>query len=1184
MICVSVAGWAQDTATIVGAVTDESGAVIPQVNVTVSNPDKGFTRQLVANAAGEYTVAKIPIGDYVVTAEAKDFQKLVRSGITLTAGQTLRVDLQLRVGQITQEMTVRGNVPHVETETAALSDVVTSRQIENLNLNGLNFAALQTLIPGAVEDNGNDVSHLGHGGAEPCISFNGTRIQYSNLEIDGGNNSDEGSGANGGDTTPALDSIAEFRISTSNYGADIGQHAGAVIEVATKSGTKDFHGDAYEFLRNEKLDANDWFINQQIAPPGGNAPKTPRKWNIYGYTLGGPFYIPHHYNTDKSKTFFFWSNQWAKYREGTVINSNVPSLRMRQGDFSECDPKSPLANTIISGQGCVLPVVEGSSVDTVSVDPNAAALLSGLIPLPNNGVDTYTAAHSLPTDFWEAQIRLDQNISDKARLFVRFTNDGWGQIVTPPLWTGSSYDTGATNFNVPARAAVLHLTYNFKPNLMNEFIMAFADDPHVITTQAGPSSPAHSIAKPSTWTANNLFPANRNNSFLPSVNICGGTAGCYTEDLSVYVGPFNTNPITTWKDNVAWTVGKHTLKFGFYLEKYQKNEQFGFNTQGYLTFSSSSAVSTGNALADMFLGRITQYQEGTLNFNGVPVGGYARGHYRHTDFEPYFQDDWKVSRKLTLNLGVRYYLFVPFHDVSKPITFDSSFIPSEYNPALEALVQFDPVTGSPILVKDPASGHVHDFTTFGNGLVHCGFEGILKGCVKPYYGAIGPRFGFAFDPTGSGKTAIRGGWGLYFEAGNGNESNTEGIEGNPPFTLSPSGFNIIGYQNIRPGAFGPPGMAALPFYQKPPSYQQFNVNIQHEFPGNNLLTLGYVGGLGRHLATARNVNQIPIGIGTMNVPELAGFQGTDSFNPSNTTPMCDAAGDVQRILINSQQPSFLFAPYRGYQGITSKQNTAVSTYNALQANLRHAFGHGLTFQTAYTWSHLIDDSTSTYFSTGVDDNFNLTRWKATGDVNRTHVLVMNYIYDLPFFKNSSNGIVRQALGGWQVSGITSFYTGEPVNFGCGVSPFSSGIGGGIRCNALGQLKIKKGVVNDPQFGPVPTWFDPNVIAQPLASQLLANGQPGMFGYIGRNPLTGPGRNNWDLALHKDFQLPWYKEHSTLQFRLDTFNTFNHPQWKYINAGCSSSIGFGHPCTQVGNAEVSGAWKPRNVELGMKFIF
>ncbi len=1175
---VSLAGWAQDTATVVGTVSDASGAVIPGAKITVSNPDKGFTRGLVSNSAGEYTAAKVPIGNYVITAEASGFQKLVRSGITLAVGQTLRVDLQMTLGQVTQEMTVTGNVTRVETETAAISDVVTGTQIANLELNGRNFVTLATLVPGAVPDNGLDTSHVGVYGNN-SISFNGGRTQYNNWEIDGGNNTDEGS-AGTFNTYPNLDTIAEFRISTSNYGAELGKHAGATIEVATKSGTKDFHGDAFEYVRNDKFDANPWFINRGGSPNGGPAPKTPRKWNDYGYTFGGPFYIPGHFNTDKSKTFFFWSHDWRKYREGQVIGpSGVPTLRMRQGDFSECDKNSPNFNTVISG--CKVPIDPTTSKpfpgDIVPIDPNGAAILNGLIPLPNSGVNTYVKSSGTATNWRQEQIRVDQNISDKTQVFVRYTQDAWNTLAVPALWTWSSYDTVKTPFDGPGKSAVLHITHSFKPNLMNEFIMGYTVDHIVLFPKTGESSPAGSINKPSTWTANQLFPANGGNPLLPTVQICGGNGFCAAQDTGFYPW-FNSNPIITWKDNAAWTAGTHTVKFGFFLEKYRKNEQFGAETQGVMGFFGGGTVTTHNALADMYLGRIQSYQEGTTTVNGVPVGGYGKGHWRMTSLEPYIQDDWRVNRKLTLNLGVRYYLFTRIHDVTRP-TVDSGFIPNLYNPANEA--QLD-ANGNLI----QSSGHTYQ--TYGNGLVQCGTGAILKGCQTPYYWTIAPRFGFAYDPTGSAKTVIRGGYGVYYEMGNGNEAQTEGGEGNPPVTLSPFAFNVNGYSHIVPGAIGPTGFTPIPYRQKWGSVQQFSFGIQHEFSGNNLLTLAYVGSLGRNLARNRNINQIPIGVGTLKAPALAGTTG------------CDAAGncDVQSLLINQTQPNTFFVPFRGYNGMGQKENTAVSAYHSFQVNFRHTFGHGLTLQTVYTWSHAIDDSTSTYFQTGVDD-YNLSRWKATSDLNRTHVLALNYVYDLPFFSKNSHPIVRQALGGWAISGITTFFSGEPLSdgsdVGCGVSGFSSGIGEGVRCNPVGRVKSNKGVFNDPVFGPTPTWWDPSTVTQPNFSQLRADGEPGMFGYLGRNTLTGPGRNNWDMALLKNFTAPWFRgEHSTIQFRWETFNTFNHPSWNGVNAGCDSATPFGQPCndrtlpdgTRIngGNGQVNGAWPARIMQFGLKFMF
>jgi len=1218
---VSLTAWAQDTATIVGAVLDSTGAVIPGAKVTVANSDKGFTRDLVANAAGEYNASKVPLGDYVITAEAPGFQKLVRSGITVAVGQTLRVDLQLTVGQVTQEVTVTGNITRVETETAAISDVVTGSQIANLQLNGRNWVTLATLVPGAAPDNGLDTSHVGVYGNNN-ISFNGGRTQYNNWEIDSGPNTDEGS-AGTFNTYPSLDTIAEFRISTSNYGADMGKHAGATIEVATKSGTKDFHGTAFEYVRNDHFDANPWFVNREGGDP--HAPKTPRKWNDYGYNIGGPFYIPGVYNTDKTKTFFFWSENWRKYREGQVIGGShmVPTPTMRNGDFTEChipgyntpdlnpgdpgyDPGSANYAADLYDAGCRLPSWGGVNYDTVAamvaanptMDPggvnfaNGKALLDAMVPMPTSGLDNWLLSSSTATNWRQEQIRVDQNIGEKTRVFVRYTQDAWDTLAVPSLWAWASYDTVKTPFGGPGKSAVLNIATSLKPNLMNEFVMGYTVDHILLYNQVGASSVGGSIyAKDYPgWTAHNLFAANELNPerLLPGFALCSGLTFCTSEDAANHPW-FNSNPIIIFKDNLAWTTGRHTLKFGFFLEKYRKNEQYGSNTQGYMQFDNWGSNTTGNGLADMLTGHVQYYYEGTLQQNGQLVGGYPKGHWRMTAFEPYIQDDWKISRKLTLNLGVRYYLFTRIHDVTRP-TIDSAFIGALYDPRQEKLLDasgnFD--NSAPSL----ALGYTHDFTSFGNGMVECGTGAILAGCQRPYYWTLAPRFGFAYDPWGNGKTVIRGGYGIYYEMGNGNEAQTEGIEGNPPASLAPSLTDLSMYSDIIPisnfaqaAAYGPPGIQTIPYLQKWGSVQQFSFGIQHEFPGNNVLSVAWVGALGRNLARNRNLNQIPIGVGTVNVPWLAGFVGTDKVDPTNTTPMCDAAGncDVQRILMSSQKPGTHFVPYRGYGTIGVKENTAVSSYNSLQVNFRHVFGHGLTFQTSYTWSKAIDDSSSTYYRSGVDD-YNLGRWKAVSGQNRTQILVLNYVYEMPFFKNSS-GPVKSILGGWTISGITSLFTGQPIDFGCGRDGYGTGIGGSVRCNALGELQIKKGVVDASGYGPTPTWYDPSVVGQVTLDQLRADGQPGMFGTMGRNQLTGPGRNNWDLSLLKNFELPWFKgEHSTIQFRMETFNSFNHPQWKWVNTGCSGSTDFGQPCNTGSIGQVSGAWDPRIMQLGLKFIF
>jgi len=1184
--------WAQDTATIVGTVTDASGAVVPGAKVTVSNPSRGFLRDVASSSAGEYTAARIPIGDYVVTAEATGFQKLVRSGITLTAGQTQRVDMTLRVGQVTQEVEVVGNVAKVETENATVSDVVTSKQIDNLAMNGQNIMALEFLVPGAaIGDDQDSAMQLGHAGGEVDVSFNGNRNEYSQIEYDGGNNSQESSQAIGGGVTPGVESIAEFRISTSNYGADVGQHAGALVEMVTKGGTKDFHGSAHEYVRNQAFDANDFFTNQQISPPGGNAPKTPLQWNIFGGTFGGPFYIPRVYNTSKTKTFFFFSEEVARYRAAKTVGGSVPTALMRQGDFSECDPTSGNYRgnqyPAFTPANCVLPTVNGVKVDKVTpVNNNGTDWLNAYVPLPNNGPVGYIGAHKVPTNFSDTVIRVDQNISDKASLFVRVSSDTWVRDYVPALWQGASYDTTATNYIVPARQSVLHFNYNFKPTLMNEFIMSYTDTPHTISVLAGPGSIAKSVDKPSDWNASIFFPANSGVKLLPGLGVWGGVPFSWWVTNGNYRGPYDAEPVYTYRDNLDLLHGKHTLKFGFFLEKFQLTEQFGGEIQGDYVFTNSGPLTTGNAMADMFLGRIYTYTEGSFNNHGVYTGGYGVGHWRRTDFEPYLQDDWKATRKLTLNFGVRYYLLIPPHDVTHP-TVDSSFVPSMYNPALASVLGADG-----LLHKNPATGQIYDFSGFGNGLVECGVGPIAKGCQVPYKENIGPRFGFAYDPWGTGKTSIRGGFGIYYEPGNGNDANTIGLEGNAPTTVAPTKYYINGY-NFAAGGFAgvsPSGLQSIPYYQKNPAVSQYNLDVQREFRGGNILSVAYVGTAGRHLDSNRNLNQIPIPVAKyMTVPALAG-----------ANQYCDASGicDVQQNMIHAEVTPDYFRYYQGFSNIRQKQFSAVSSYNALQANFRHTTSHGLTLQAAYTWSHMIDNSTSAYQFTSIDENYDMNRWKATSDLNRAQVLMLNYIYALPFFKHSTNAFAKQALGGWQISGITAMFTGEPVNkdnWTCDITGYSSGIGGDVTCNTVGALKIHKSVYQDPVFGPMVRWTDPSVLQLPTQDQLSANGQPGMFGYLGRNPLTGPGRNNFDLALFKEFSFPWFRgEHSTLQFRLETFNSFNHTQWLGVNIGCNGnanpdgSPAFGRTCGgdqyNAGNGVVGGTWDPRQLELGMKFSF
>jgi hypothetical protein len=1151
---------AQDLATIVGALSDGSGAAVPDAQVTINNPQRGITRVVISDSAGLYSFTRIPIGTYSITVETPGFQTIVRKDINLNVGQTLRVDFQLKIGTVAEKVEVSGNPTAVETETSAISHVVTSTQVSELNLEARNFANLATLVPGAAAlASGFDPSSVGDL-ANSTISFNGIPGNFNNWEVDGTNDVDQGSGSNSLMVFPSIDSIAEFRISTSNYSAEYAKSGGAQIEVVTKSGTKEFHGDLFEYVRNDAFDANDWFLNQ------AGQPRDPLKRNNYGFTLGGPIFIPNHYNKDRNKTFFFVSEEWRSYRQGTIIRQLVPSVLQRKGNFGECDPASPIYNSAVAA-GCAVPIdpTTGNQFpnDLVPVNPTASTLLDGLIPLPNTGPNLYVSSPSLPTEFREDMFKVDQNFGDKIRLFVRYTQDAYSQNFIPTLWSAANYGTVVSQWGSPAKSAVFHLTQTLRPNLLNEFIFSMSADVNTVNNVTGFDSPANSIFKPTGFAVQTIFPGNQNQPFLPGISFGGGVPFQGNAESTGFQFYF-WDPQTAFKDNLIWSKGRHTLKVGFFLldNHINTSTNIGLSTQGSFNFSSSSSLTTGNALADMFLGRIASYSEYGQVQNGQLVGGRGAGHWRQWDFEPYIQDDFRVNSRLTLNMGLRYYWLTSFFDATKP-TNDSIFIPSDYVASAQA--QLD--AGGNVIAGTGAN-----YLNYGNGLFECGAAPIPRGCSKSYRVTLSPRFGFSWDPFGDGKTAVRGGYALNWDSSNPLFAGA-GFNGNAPTTATLNLYNLLGYNSIGPGPLGTVSFSDVPTQGKWPQIDQYSLGVQRELPGRSLLGVSYVGTLGRYLQQSLNINQVPVGSTTQVVPALI---GTNTPGCDNVTGLCN----VQQVLINQAQPPLFFAPYRGYSNIQMRSPSGNSNYSSMQVSLRHPTGYGLMYEVAYTWSHTLDN----IVTNGIEDS-NVRRWYGNSTLNQAQMLIINWTYQLPFYKNSSNVFARQLLAGWQIGGISTFVTGPPLNFTCGINGLSTGIGGNVGCNALGHLVTKKGMLNDPSLGPTPGWFDPAIVGQPTVAQLAANNQPGMFGDMGKNALVGPGRNNWDLALMKNFTLPWFSgESSTLQFRLETFNTFNHPQWQFVNTGCSGQTSPGAPCTGDVMGEVNSAFSPRILQLGLKYIF
>src|SRR3989454_4958116 len=861
-LAVSASLLAQDTASITGTVTDPSGAAVKGAQVRVSSPEKGIDRTTTTNGEGEYLISALPPGTYDLAISARGFKKYQAKGVILRVAQKARADAALQVGAANTEVTVEGApVAAVETQTNEVAGTVTGKEISQLQLNGRVFTQLITLTPGVSSQTGSSEGQYGIT-ANTNYSVNGGRLEYNNWELDGGDNMDNGSNATL-NVTPSIDAIAEVRVLTSNYGAQYGRNASGTIETETKSGTSSFHGDVYEFVRNDMFNAAPHF-----------QPSVPSyKKNDFGYTIGGPIFIPGHYNTGKDKTFFFFSEEWRRDRvPGQNFNLIVPSLAERGivngnqtgfGDFTDVCPGSDCPNV--------------ANPASVAIDANALPLL-GMIPLPTNGTMAngqpcspqtvpcvYTAAPVTPTNWREELVRVDHNLTDKMRLMFRCAHDSWATVTPVPLWTnGTSFPTIQTNFVGPATALVARLTASASPTLLNEFVFSYTTD-HIVLTSTGTPNP--NAWKRANYAGGNLFPQVDTGNKLPGISVSGGFGGAYgsdgfaEDDGYIPNGPYNSNPTYTYRDNVTKIVGRHNLQFGAYFVAAQKNELSGTvpSVNGFLTFDPSSPVSSGNPFADLLMGNIANFSQASAQ---------AKYYNRYKILEPYFQDDFHVTKKLTLNLGIRFSLFGTYRErYHQAFNFD----PAAWSAASAPQVDADGSVTGQAGALIPGAGNPF------NGIVHCGGPGgpasapgfpnaavagtSNAGCMKGHLFNPAPRIGFAFDPKGDGKTAIRGGYGIFFEHTNGNEADTEALENSPPLVQVPTQYNISGYGNIGSAAGATPLLFPLSVFSIPtkaiwPYVQQWHFDIQHDVFRNTVATIAYVGSKGTHLGRKYELNQL----------------------------------------------------------------------------------------------------------------------------------------------------------------------------------------------------------------------------------------------------------------------------------------------------------------------------------------
>ncbi len=1132
-------------ATVVGTVTDPTGAAIPNVTITITSMETGQIRRVPGNAEGQYMVPDLRIGLYTVRAEAPGFKVAERKDLKLQVADRTRVDFRMLVGTAQETITVESVPVAVQTDTGEVSQVVTSQQISNLATNGRSFYTFVNATPGASSLQGN-FSLPVPVGADANISFNGNRPVHTLYLLDGGEDADRGGGGTFS-VMPSVDAIAEFRTLTSNYSSEYGLSSSATVSSVLKSGTNTFHASAWEFLRNDALDANDFFRNR------AGVPKPELRFNLFGFNVGGPadFWRKEH------KTFFFYNMEWRRIVQGGVINQTVPPTSEYPGAsgdaaFSSAINVPNLPDSVLyrncPGGTAPAGVAAGSpfpsnTIPACMIEPNSAALLAAGIFPPNNAPgNKFVGGNNVPSNVREEIVRIDHHFNDKVNVFGHFVAESIQQTFGTTMWSGDNVPSVGNTFGNPSYSGVVHLIHTISPTLLNE--VAFNYNGNRINIL-----PLGTPALDSPFTLNKIFPrAPDAPNNIPTINLSNQTGAQYTSNWTPWNNKADDYQI---RDDISWTKGAHQFKLGASWALYKKIQDVFASTQGNFRFDGSFS---GNDFADYLLGFAQQYQEDAVHDNG---------HWNNVSWAAYFQDNWRVNRRLTLDLGLRW--------DGVPHTYEanhrtSNFYPNLYDPALAATFDSngnvcngaaDPgcTAASPGLGTSPNS-LLQGLQFYLNGIGLDGVGGIPKGLVDNHWAAFGPRVGFAFDVTGQGRTVIRGGFGAMYERIQGNDMYNAGT--NVPFSASLTANNVLlsDPHQTTAGGTTPPAPIVVSsitglnrqMYDLPVSYQ-YSIGVQQQLAARSVLSVSYVGNQNRHQNEWSETN-LPA---ASNLPCL-----TD-------TTLCTGGPLSYNQVV----------PFLGFHSLRLAQDDGNAHYNSLQVSLRGKVKRDLDFQFGYTLSRA-EDPTTGNGGNGYDLN-NVSNpyvgWRydlGPSPFDRKHVAFVNFVYELPIFRNNANRGLRIALGGWQVSGIVTMQSGAPldITYTANAEDAANGFHKNV-ANVVPNTRNRPdltGTISYPHT--VDEWFDTSAFSAPAA---------GTWGSLSHAALRGPGRQNWNLSVFKNFN---FTERARLEFRAESFNTWNHTQFRgdIQGGGISTALG----ASDFG--QITAAFDPRQIQFGLKLIF
>ncbi len=1230
LLATTTALFGQSTSgSITGTARDSAGAVVPDALITVTNSENNLTRQARTNEEGVFTVAQLPPGTYDIVVEKSGFKKIQKSDLILSAiTQANAGYFTLEVGDVTNTVTVTSDAAQIQiqSETGERSGIVTDTQLKNLALNGRNPLDFMKTLPGVAVGNVNfgqtatSTSNLG------AFNINGTRGNQKELTVDGSSDVDTG---NNVDTHASLnpDAIAEIKVLTSNYQAEYGRAGGGFIAVVTKSGTNDFHGTARYFRRHDSMNANNFFRNAQGSNPDGSArqPRNLYRFNYYGYDISGPVYLPRLGEggpslwSGKNKLFFYWNQEF--YRQlapEATRNIRVPTAAERIGDFSNTRDAGGVnlitvrdtQNCLGNGAGTPFP---GNRIPQQCWYGNGQSILN-VYPLPNTGGSpqfNYTSAISTLYPRREDILRLDYNISDNTRLTGRYTNNHEERLLAYGNFASEmNFPLSPISFPRPGKNGVITLTHTFSPTLTNEFIFGPSkNDIFYDSNDDQATRTAKNITTPL------LFPTANIGNYIP--NFRYGGVNNATFPFTNFNGlPFiNKNVTYNYIDNLSKIVGAHTLKMGFYAQRSIKDQTSFGRISGDINFTHDAAnpLSTGYTYANALLGIYDSYTQ---------ASAYLNGEYRYWNIEGYAQDNWKVSRKLTLDYGLRVAWYEPQYDRLKQT---AVFNPELYNRS-QSVRLFTPVclnnanpcaSGNnrrgvdpnllvpgftPTLANtQPAAfigAIVPNSGNIANGMGQAS-NGYFKGGFKSRGPQWGPRVGFAYDVLGDGKTILRGGFGISYDRIQGNVAFDQ--MQNPPGILSPV-LRFGRLQDITPGQAGVIAPSTIFGYDPEghiPTVYSMSLSVQRNIGFGTVMDVSYVSTQSRHLWQTRNVNATPFGfLFTRAAQDPTLFAG--GVVPVSDPTIAQTYRDAGLAFDGSKAlPANLIRPFPGYDTIQQREFVGSSNYHSLQVAVNRRFSKGFTFSLAYTWSRAM--------GTGDGDN-NFTNPYNTRDYDyrelnfsRRHIFVASYVYEIPKLgtRFGNNWLSRGVLNGWQISGITSLISGNPFEFGVTVV----GSNANQRITGSWTEPPRFGFTSDPTVGPNGLVIDNSTTLIP---------ELGSLGLGNRNNLRNPGINNTDLSLFKDFPVGSADSGRKIQLRVEAFNVFNQTQFSGFNAGTNLAVPQANGTFLTGNAifanynnavitnnlrpagstaplgtffgEYNAARDPRIIQLAAKFIW